>query len=253
MSEVRISLLHLALQAGQLAENFLQLERGIRLASAMDADLAIAPELCISGYQFIDVIGTDWIRAHPDRWAMQLSSLAKSLKLAILFGHAERERLDNRYNSAFLVNADGITIARHRKINTHAESWATPGDATSVAYWNGLKIGILICADAYTNKAAGDLCSQGADLFLSPAAWAPGLYGPNGEWEQRTIETGIPMIVSNRTGEEPTMNFRGAESLVIKEGERLLSHSSAGSAVLSFAWNTEERAPAAREFEVAYL
>jgi predicted amidohydrolase len=253
MSEVRISLLHLALQAGLVAENFSLLERGIRLAGAQGADLAIAPELCISGYQFIEVIGTDWIMAHPDRWSMRLSSLAKALKLAILFGHAERDRLDNLYNSAFFVNADGITIARHRKINTHAESWAVAGDGAGVADWNGLKIGILICADAYTNAAAGDLYSQGADLFLSPAAWAPGLHGPDGEWEQRTIETGIPMIVSNRTGEENTMNFCGAQSLVIKRGERLLSHSSARSAVLSFVWNTEQESPTSREFEVAYL
>jgi N-carbamoylputrescine amidase len=61
-------------------------------------------------------------------------------------------------------------------------------------------VGILICADVYTRDIAEDLRGQGAQLLVSPAAWGPDLNGPEGEWEQRTQETGLPLVVCNRTG-----------------------------------------------------
>ena len=85
MSKLRFSLLHLALKPGALLLNYTLVERGIRVAAASGADWVITPELCISGYQFIDVIGTDWIAVHPDQWTNNIRQLAKALELAILF------------------------------------------------------------------------------------------------------------------------------------------------------------------------
>lgn len=253
MKEIRISLLHLALTPGDMSANFALIERGVRAAAESGADWVIAPELCISGYQFSDVVGTDWISVHPDKWTMYICELARSLKLVILFGHVELDHAGKFYNSAFLVDAGGVIIGHHRKINTHAESWAASGASVAPVDWNGLRFGILICSDAYTSEVAGALRSRGAKLLVSPAAWAPGLYGPEGEWEQRTRETGLPLIVCNRTGEEKTLTFYGAESLVIKNGDRLLSHSSRRSALLSFVWNLQRMLPTDKEFEVTYL
>ena len=73
---------------------------------------------------------------------------------------------------------------------------------------------------------AGDcekLQAQGAHLLVSSAAWAPGLHGPNGEWERCTRDTGLPLLVCNRTGPDRTLNFTEAESVIVKGGQRLLS------------------------------
>jgi len=253
MNDLRISLLHLALQAGDLTTNYALVERGIHVAAASGADLVVAPELCISGYQFIEVIGTDWIASRPDEWTTRICHLAQSLRLAILFGHAERGAAGNFYNSSLMIDATGKIIGHHRKINTHAESWASPGGDKEVIIWKGLKLGMLICSDAYSDDVADTLHSKGAQLLVSPAAWAPGLYGPEGEWEQRTRETGLPLIVCNRTGKETTLNFCGGESLVIKHGRRLLLHSSERSAVLAFGWDLQEMLPTSKEFEISYL
>jgi predicted amidohydrolase len=253
MSKLRFSLLHLALKPGALLLNYTLVERGIRVAAASGADWVITPELCISGYQFIDVIGTDWIAVHPDQWTNNIRQLAKALELAILFGHVERGCDDKFYNCGFIVDARGSIIGHHRKINTHAEYWASPGQGTEPTNWQGLKLGTMICADAYTKEIACTLRSKGAQLLLSPAAWAPGLYGPEGEWEQRTVETGLPLIVCNRTGEEKTLTFCGAETLVIKHGQRLLSHSSQKSAVLTFDWSLQRMSPSSSKFETVYL
>jgi predicted amidohydrolase len=253
MTQIRISLLHLALKAGDLQTNYELLEQGIHLAAAAASDWVVAPELCISGYQFIDVIGTDWIAGEPDKWTTKICHLAGSLKLMVLFGHVERTEAGKLYNSAFLVNREGAIVGYHRKINTHAESWASSAQSAKPINWNGLKIGILICADSYTSENASILHSQGAEMLISPAAWAPGLYGPEGEWEQRTIETGLPLIVCNRTGKEATMTFCDAQSLVIKNGKRLLIHSSERSALLTFEWDLDAMLPTAKRFLVTYI
>jgi predicted amidohydrolase len=136
MNQLRISLLHLALRPGALPLNYALVERGIRVAAASGADWVIAPELCISGYQFIDVIGTDWITVHPDEWTNNICQLAKSLGLVVVFGHVERDGAGKFYNCGFMVDARGAIIVHHRKINTHAESWASPGQVVEPRKWN---------------------------------------------------------------------------------------------------------------------
>jgi 5-aminopentanamidase len=252
MNRIKISLLHLALKPGALAENYGLLERGIRTASALQADWVVAPELSISGYEFNDTIGTEWIAAHPDSWTLGICKLASILKLTILFGHAERSTSGRLYNIAVIVGADGKLIAHHRKINT-PERWAEPGKRANAVDWNGLGVGILICADAYTGEIAQDLRTQGAQLLVSPAAWGPGQNGPEGEWEQRSQQTGLPLIVCNRTGAENKLDFTRAESLFVKHGTKVLSHCSARSAVLTFDLNLTEMLPLSSGFSVCYL
>lgn len=86
--------------------------------------------------------------------------------------------------------------------------------------------------DAYTPAIADELLRQGAEALISPAAWAPGQYGPDGEWEQRSRETGLPLLVCNRTGSETTMNFNGSSSAVVVAGRRVLDYAGAAPAIL---------------------
>jgi hypothetical protein len=55
-------------------------------------------------------------------------------------------------------------------------------------------------------------------VLVSSAAWAPGLYGPNGEWEQYTRDTGLPLLVCNRSGPDLALTFTEAESVAVKDG-----------------------------------
>ena len=112
---------------------------------------------------------------------------------------------------------------------------------------------MLICADAFTSEIARTLQAQGAQLLVSSAAWAPGLHGPNGEWERCTSDTGLPLIVCNRTGPDRTLDFTKAETVVVKNGRRLLSLSSARSTVFVVEWDLETQTLATQDYQVVYL
>ena len=45
---------------------------------------------------------------------------------------------------------------------------------------------------------------------------------PNGEWERCSRETGLPLLVCNRTGIDRTLRFTAAESLVAKRAASAL-------------------------------
>jgi predicted amidohydrolase len=252
-SRLRISLLHLALRSGALESNKELVERGVCRAASLGSEWVVTPELCISGYQFVDTIGTGWIAPHPDHATASFCALAKLHHIVIFLGHIERDETERFYNCSFMIDRDGKIIGHHRKINKAAEPWCSAGSIIEPTRWRNLVIGMLICADAYSPNIAATLCAKGAQLLVSPAAWGPGLHGPEGEWELRTVETGLPLIVCNRTGRETSLDFSRAESLVIKNGQRLLSHRSSESAVLTFDLDLELMAPSSAEFLVSEI
>ena len=93
----------------------------------------------------------------------------------------------------------------------------------------------MVCADSYKNDVPQLLKDNGAEILVSPASWGPGGCGPDGEWEQRSLDTGLPVIVCNRSGiERADLDFREATSVVTQDGKRVLNGISDGSVVLGF-------------------
>ncbi len=115
------------------------------------------------------------------------------------------------------------------------------------------KVGMLICADAYSPGIANSLKAKGAQVLVSSAAWAPGLHGPNGEWERCTKDTGLPLFVCNRTGADRTLDFRKADSVVAQNGQQLLSMSSERSTIFLIDWNLKAGTLASPEYRQILL
>jgi 5-aminopentanamidase len=182
----------------------------------------------------------------------------RRLRVTLFLSCPEQDKKSRKlYNSLFAIAADGTIVGSHRKIYTlrvGSEAWSTPGtQALAISVPPFRRIGMLICADAFTSEIANNLHNQGAQLLVSSAAWAPGLHGPNGEWERCTRDTGLPLIVCNRTGPDKTLDFRQAESVVVKDGRRLLSLSSARSAVFAIEWDLERQTLATGNYQTLYL
>lgn len=245
---LRLSLLHLAPKTGNFAGNARSIQHAMRVAAARGAALAITPELALPGFLF-RANGFAWIEAQPDRWLRAVATTARHLGIAVLVGTAERDRVTgNLHNSAFLIDQDGAISGHCRKINVAADGWSRAGDTVMPMQWRALRIGGLICADAYTPDIAASLRAQGADILISPANWGPGVHGPAGEWEERSRETGLPFIVCNRTGRESGLDFSAAESVVIVGGKRLMAHRSPHPVTLTLDWDTVAGVPGSPDF-----
>lgn len=80
-------------------------------------------------------------------------------------------------------------------------------------------------------------------------AWAPGFHGPNGEWERCTRDTGLPLLVCNRTGPDRTLNFSQAESVIVKDGQRILSLRAEHSAIFIIEWDLETQTLATQTYQ----
>lgn len=255
---LRIALLHLAPVPGGLAHNRRLVETAVTAAADRGATWIVTPELCVTGYTFADSLGTDWILPQPDPWMADMCRLAARRRVTLFLSHPERDRESGKlYNSLFVVDASGALLGRHRKIHTlrvGSEAWSSPGEqATALPVPPFNRIGMLICADAYGPEICGTLKAQGAELFVSAAAWAPGLHGPNGEWERCTSDTGLPLIVCNRTGPDRTLDFTKAETVVVKDGRRLLSLSSARSAIFVIEWDRQAQTLATKTYQTVSL
>jgi predicted amidohydrolase len=255
---LRIALLHLAPIPGDIAYNRAQVEKAVMLAADLGAEWIVLPELIICGYSFTEAIGTEWILPQPDSWMKGFCQLVAQRRVTVFLSHPERDaESDKLYNTVFVIGSNGTILGKHRKINTlrvGSESWSTSGEEIiplSVEPYK--KVGILICADAYSSRLCTTLQTQGAELLVSAAAWAPGLHGPSGEWERCTKETGLPLFVCNRTGADRTLDFTHAESVVVKDGRRLLSFSSPRSAVVLVDWSRDAQSLVNPSYQAVFL
>lgn len=254
---MRIALLHIAPVTGDIEHNRRLVERGLAAAAVAGAQWVITPELCVPGYLFLKSIGTGWIQPQPDPWMTGFCDLVRKHGVTVFLSHPELDPASGRmYNTVFVIDSDGQISGRHRKIKTlgGAEAWSSPGWKISPMLCDGVKAGILVCADGYKNDVAEVLQSKGAQVLVSPVSWGPGHCGPDGEWEARSVQTGLPIVVCNRTGVEPDeLDYREAESVVVKDGRRLLEATSEKSVVLTFDWDMETMTVQSDDFERTYL
>ena len=257
MNKLRISFLHLAPVPSDVDHNRRLIESAVKVAAEEGADWAITPELCVSGYRFMNQIGTDWILPQPDVWTQKLCLLVKKLGLTMFLSQPERDpESEKLYNTVFVIDRRGEITGRHRKIKTlhGSEAWSTPGLFIDPLEADGTKVGMLVCSDGYQNEIAQELKDKGAQVLVSPVAWGPGQCGPDGEWEQRTLDTGLPIMVCNRSGGEgEDLDYREAESVVAQKGQRLLAGACDRSVVLSFDWDMDQMKLLSEEFDRTYV
>lgn len=267
MATTRIGLLHLEPVLGEIGRNRELIERGLVVAAGAGVQWVVTPELCVSGYDFTKHVGTDWIRPQPDSWMSSILELVKAHNLTVFLSHPERvscltdtrplpsdhpseeSTADDRAhpdvlcNSLFVIGPRGDMLGVYRKIRTTggAERWSTSGQDTVVVDCSGTKVGLLICADVWFPEICQSLKGKGAQLLISASAWPPGHCGPGDSWERRTADTGLPLWVCNRTGQEEgiTLDYRQAESVVAQEGRRLLAKTAGCSSLLYFDWDMD--------------
>jgi predicted amidohydrolase len=171
----KLALLQMRVEPGAKAENLKRAAHRIAEAADAGAQVALLPEAMNVGWtgpgapQFADDI------PNGETCAL-LRTLAARHRIYLCAGLVERAPDQRIYNSAVLISLAGDVLLHHRKIHEleMAHACYGPGDRLGVAETSLGRIGIMICADAF---APGQVISRtlglmGADVILSPCAWA---------------------------------------------------------------------------------
>lgn len=167
------------------------------LAAGRDGvDLVVFPESFVPGYpdwvwRRIPFHDGDWYARFAEQ-AVDLAgpdldkvcAAAESAGVAVALGVTERTASGTLYNAVVHVDRAGNVVGVHRKlVPTGAERmvWANgQGPVLTVVDVGGVRVGTLICWEAYMPLARAALYAQGVDVVLAPTwdnsdEWVPTL------------------------------------------------------------------------------
>jgi predicted amidohydrolase len=171
---VKLAVGQIRVDGGQPAANLVRSERAIADAAQRDAELIVLPETLDCGWTHSS--------AHqlagpiPGGAACEsLRAAARRSRIFVCAGIVERAD-DLLFNAAVLISPDGDLLLHHRKIHELdiAQDLYARGDRLAIAQTSLGAVGVMICADAFAPELciARTLGAMGAELILSPCAWA---------------------------------------------------------------------------------
>ena len=209
-----IALAQLNPTLGAIKDNLARAREARR--EAADADLILFPELFICGYPPEDlVLRPTFVAACRDA----VDELAKDTVTgpAVLIGLPWREGA-HLYNSVALLANGKIEAVRHKfdlpNYGVFDEKRVfNAGPAPGPISFKGVRLGVPICEDIWTEETCETLAETGAEILLSPNG-SP--FERNKDDVRlnlvvaRVTETGLPMAYLNQVGGQDELVFDGA-------------------------------------------
>ena len=172
---MRLALVQMRCEKAAISENVERMITFLNQASERSADIVCFPEMNITGYvaprKFPEsVIAWDDARLEP------LYAWSEGSSASIIAGIVERNAGGMPFVSQAVIRG-GKVVGSYRKMNITGDEVAmfSPGSETLVMDRDGVKFGVLTCADQDRDDLFS-LCAQsGARIVLLPSA--PGLFG----------------------------------------------------------------------------
>ncbi|MEM8558419.1 MAG: NAD+ synthase [Bacteroidota bacterium] len=227
---MRIALCQINPTVADLDGNVEQILGWAQCAAEDGADLAVFPELCLTGYPPLDLLDSPGfiadVQAALDRLAADLPP-----DLGVIVG-APVPNTDHTgkrlYNAALLFDG-GAIVARVNKtlLPTYdvfdEYRYFEPAPRRRVVNWRGKKLGLHICEDMWNNEEHAayhlydenpidELAQQGAELFVNISA-SP--FSMTKQATRRQIlvdacrEHGLPFVFVNQVGANTEIIFDG--------------------------------------------
>jgi predicted amidohydrolase len=170
----KLALIQMLVEGGRKEENLARAEERIRQAAAAGAPVVVLPEAMPLGWT--DPSAKEQAEEIPEGPAFRrLQKAAQSNRVYLCSGFIEKCG-GKIFNSAVLIDPEGNLLLRHRKINELeiGHDLYALGDRLQVVATPLGTIGVMICADAFVRgqTISRTLGYMGADIILSPCAWA---------------------------------------------------------------------------------
>lgn len=196
------------------------------LAEHPEADLALFPELFLSGYA---VSGLDALACEADAPPIaRVADAAARARTAVVLGFPERGSLGVA-NAAACIDADGSLVAVYRKAHLFgAERDAfVAGNELVVAELAGRRVGVLVCFDVEFPEPVRALAAAGADLLVTISANMEPFYADHELLTRaRALENRLPHVYANGVGEAAGFRLVGGSRSIDENGKVVaeLSH-----------------------------
>ena len=219
---------------GDMPGNAKKIVDAARAAHADGARLLLTPELSICGYAAEDLfLRPAFIAACDDAVKTVARELAGLKDMTVVVGHPSggdrRTRsvaVQQRHNAASVLRAGEViaTYAKRELPNYQVfdeRRYFTPGQGTCVFDAGGVKVGLLICEDAWFEEPARLARDAGAQLLAVINA-SPFHVGKGSEREQmmreRVADCGLPLVYAHLVGGQDEVVFEGHSFAVNADG-----------------------------------
>jgi NAD+ synthase (glutamine-hydrolysing) len=219
---------------GDMAGNAQKIIGCAQAAYAQGVRLVLTPELSLCGYAAEDLfLRPSFVAACDDALKTVSQALAGLKGLHVVVGHPsggdQRTRsvsVQRRLNMASVV-CEGHVVARYAKRELpnyqvfDERRYFIPGEDACVFDVEGVRVGLLICEDAWFDKPASDAKAAGAQLLAVINA-SPFHVGKGDEREQamrvRVQATGLPLVYAHLVGGQDEVVFEGRSFALNADG-----------------------------------
>jgi NAD+ synthase (glutamine-hydrolysing) len=222
---LKLCIAQLNFVVGDMSGNAQKIIDAARSAHAQGARLLLTPELSICGYAAEDLfLRPAFIAACDDAVKMVARELAGLKDFVVVVGHpaggdvrSKSVAVQQRHNAASVVSEGRVlqTYAKRELPNYQVfdeRRYFTPGQGVCVFQAGGIKIGLLICEDAWFEEPARLAQAAGAEMLAVINA-SPFHVGKGGERElkmqERVQVTGLPLVYAHLVGGQDEVVFEG--------------------------------------------
>lgn len=224
MTRFRLALCQIPTRVGDVRGNAARVRAAADAARAAGAQLALFPELTLTGYPPEDLLHHTGLHRQV---AGELAALTDaSDALALVVGHPLRDG-DAMYN-AISVLQHGRVLATYRKRLLpnyrvfDEQRWFAAGDRAAVVEVHGVRVGLTICEDLWWPGPAADTAGAGADLIVNASA-SPYEQGKPARRERefalRAAEANLPITTVNALAGQDELVFDGSSFVLGADGQ----------------------------------
>ena len=235
MNELRLALLQCESQPGDVSANLRRLDHVCAQAAAAGAHLLVTPEMFLTGYN-IGALGVAGLAERAERASAAggarrsrvaaVAAIARRHRIAIAFGHPERDDAGSIFNTAVCVDASGQRLGSYRKTHLFGDldrSMFSAGSGDEPLFdLHGWHVGMLICYDVEFAENARRLALQGADLIVVPTANMTGFeFVAQHLIPTRAYENQVFVAYTNYCGNEGDLAYHGLSAVAAPDGRVL--------------------------------
>ncbi len=223
---IKLALAQISSKREGKKENFLKFEKLTMKAKEQGADLAVFPELSLTGYVVKDQI-YELAETIPGPTVEKAEKLARQTEMHIIFGMPELSEKTKAtiFNTAVFVGPDGF-IGKYRKmyLPTHSvfeeKRYFRPGYQPAVFQTDLGTIGLCICYDLFFPEVTRLARLKGAQLIVCISA-SPAVRRSYFEvlTSARALENTAFLAYVNLAGVEDGLQFWGGSRLVNPAGD----------------------------------